>query len=516
MRKIREVLRLALQAEPTKLSSNAVARSTGVSRGSVQEYCNRAEINQLTWEAVQEMDDTTLETLLYPKPKPHLTRQSDLDFEYIHKELKRPGVNLRLLWFEYRANNPDGYSYQQYTKLHREWADKLNLVMRQQHRAGEKLFVDYAGHTVPVIDRTTGEVTKAQIFLATMGASNYTYADAAPSQELRNWISSNVRALEYLGSVPVFVIPDNLKSAITQACRCDPVTNKTFRRMAEHYGFTIMPARPRKPRDKAKVEKSVQVAETWILGRLRNRDFFTFEELNAAIKKLLEELNHKAFQKLSGNRLSWFETIDKPAMKPLPAQRFEFEHWSSQKVSNDYHLRIDGHYYSVDHKLVKQRLDIRTTDTSVEMFHKGNRVASHCRNNTEGGQSTNENHMPPAHKAYAGRTPEQFISEAKAIGPATAQVIQTLLAAKPLPQLSFDLCFGILKSLKKKYSASEVEEACLYALRIGTPNYRAIKGLLAFGIKNLPAQLTLSASSSFHHENIRGSDYFNQEENSIC
>jgi transposase len=506
MRQIREILRLALQAQ---LSGNQIHRSTGISRGTVQEYLRRAELQKLTWEAVQELDDTSLEASLYPAPTPHVTRQAELDFEYLHKELKRPGVNLNLLWFEYRQDNSKGYSYQQFCRLYREWRGTLNLVMRQEHRAGEKLFVDYAGQTIRVIDRETGTVTLAQIFLATLGASNYTYADATPSQELRHWISSHVRALEHFGRVPKLVIPDNLKSAVTQACRIDPVLNKTYRRMAAHYGFSIMPARPYRPRDKAKVEKGVQFAETWILARLRNRDFFSFEELNAAIKELLEELNNKPFQKLSGNRQSWFETIDKPNMQPLPATRFEFEKWSSQTVTRNYHLPINGHYYSIDYKLVKKKVDIRTTDSIVEMFHLGKRVASHLRNDQEGGTSTNETHMAPPHKAYAGRTPEQFLSEAAEIGPATVEVIKSILASKPYPQLSFDLCFGIVKTLKNKYSPQELEEACLYALKIDTANYRAIKGLLAFGIKNLPEQLTLPASSSFQHENIRGSDYFN-------
>jgi transposase len=507
MRKIREVLRLALQA---KLSGNSIAKSVGISRGAVQEYVRRAELHKLTWDKIQELDDTGLDRLLYPAPTPHITRQSELDFEQLHKELKKPGVNLRLLWFEYRMNNPSGYSYQQFCVLFHNWRGLLSLEMRQEHRAGEKLFVDYAGHTIPVIDRSTGEVIQSQIFLATMGASNFTYADAAPSQELRNWIDSNIRALEYFDAVPKFVIPDNLKSAVTKASRTDPRINRTFRRMAEHYNFTIMPARVCRPKDKAKVEKAVQFAETWILARLRNRDFFSFEELNSAIQTLLEEMNDQPFQKLTGNRRSWFESIDKPAMHPLPSQRFEYEEWSSQKVTRDYHMNVDGHYYSVDYKLTDKKIDIRTTSTVVEMFHKGKRIASHCRSNLEGQKSTNEIHMLPAHREYAGRTPEQFVTEAQAIGPATTLIIQTILASKPYPQLSFDQCFGILKTLKKKYSDQELEEACRYVLRLRIPNYRSIKEVLLIGIDNLPQQLILSASSSFQHENIRGPEYFAQ------
>lgn len=507
MRKIRDVLRLALEVG---LSGNFISRAIGLSRASVHEYIRRAHLHNLTWKQVEGLDDSALEEILYPSPVPHVTRQSELDLEAIHKELRKPGVNLRLLWFEYRAETPDGYSYQQFSRLYKVWREKLNLVMRQNHLAGEKLFVDFAGDTIRVTDRETGETHLAQIFLATMGASNYTFAYATPSQELKHWIEANIRALEFLDAVPCLVIPDNLRSAVTTACRFDPVINRTYRRMAEHYGFTIVPARPRRPKDKAKVEKGVQFAETWILARLRDRYFFSFEELNAAIAVVLKEMNAKPFQKLSGNRHSWFETVDKPAMKRLPRARFEFEDWFSCVLGKDYHVMIHGHYYSVDHKLVGRRIDVRTTGTVVEMFFNGKRVASHVRNDNEGQVSTNETHLAPAHRAYAGRTPEYFANEARAVGPATEQIIRLVLASKPYPQLSFDQCFGILKTLKNKHSPAELEAACEYALLIGTASYRGIKDLLSIGVKNLPQQLKLTASTSFQHENIRGPEYFKQ------
>jgi transposase len=327
------------------------------------------------------MDDAQLEQVLFDQvPRPGKAQQPPLNFSKIHKELKRKGVTLMLLWHEYKAQNPQGYQYSQFCHLYRQWCNKLDPVMRQDHRAGEKLFVDYSGMTVPITDPGNGQTRNAEIFVACMGASNYTYAEATLTQSLPDWIDSHVRAMEFLGGVPELIIPDNLKSAVNKACRYEPDLNPTYLDMATHYDTAVMPARVRAPKDKAKAEVGVQIVERWILAKLRNRTFFSITELNRAIAMLLIELNDKPFQKLPGTRKSVFESMDKPALKPLPVARYQFAQWKKARVHVDYHIEVDRHYYSVPYQLMRKELDVRLTENTVECFYKGINPAIKSRN----------------------------------------------------------------------------------------------------------------------------------------
>jgi len=502
---IREILRLALDL---KLSANQVHRMTGASRHTVQQYLKRAAELGLTWPLSPDMDDAALENVFYSPKHPPEPKFSEPGWERVHAELKRKGVTLRLLWKEYRVEAAEGFSYSQFCRRYEEWFGKRDLVMLQHHKGGEKLFVDYAGHTVPVIDRDTGEVRMAQIFVAVFGASNYCYSEASWSQALRCWIGAHVRALEFFGGAPEFLVPDNLKSAVLKARRWDPLLNRTYQRLAEHYKCGILPARPYRARDKAKVEKGVQVVENWILAALRDFQFFSLEQLNATIASLLPKLNDEPFQKLSGSRRTWFERVDKPALQKLPRESFEHEEWTlSIKVPKSYHLLVDGHNYSVPHRLVGEYVDIRLTDHTVEILYDGTRVASHVRSWAEGEKTTLHEHMPQAHAEYAGASAERFLEEAGRIGPSTTQVITAILASKPYPQLSFDQCYALLRRFKSQYGAKPLENSCRYALLVGSPTYRLIKQVLELGVDKLPTQLSLTSPLP-SHVNLRGPDHF--------
>ncbi len=506
MPSIREILRLAFQLE---LSANAIHQTLQISRGTVQECIRRARQANLTWPLSDELDDSRLEEMLYP-PVPKRTVQYALpDCEQIHKELCRKGMTRKLLWQEYSQNNPGNCcSYWHYTRLYKRWRGNQEVVMRQIHNAGEKLFVDFAGPGIPIVNRETGEVAMAQIFVATFGASNFTFAVACESQDLRSWLTAHILAFRFFDGVPKFLVPDNLKSAVTDARRYNPLLNKSYSRLAEHYGCGILPARPYRPKDKAKVEKGVQVVEQRILARLRNVTFFSIHDLNREIHLLLKEVNEEPFQKMAGCRKSRFEEIDKPALRPLPVEAFEFEQWSlSVKIPKDYHIEADGHYYSVPYRLVGERIDVRFTDTTIEILHNGLRVASHVRNWAAGEKTSAVEHMPPAHAAYHGISAEKFLQWAQEVGPATVQVIRTILASKPYPQLSFDQCFGILRSQLNKHGSAPLEVACRYAIGIGCPSYKVIKSILEHGVENLPTQLPLELAG-IDHSNIRGPEHF--------
>lgn len=504
MRQIIEVLELALSRN---LSANEIHRSTGISRGKIQAYVKAAKEAGLSWEAINSMDAALLERIFYPQE----SSEADIepDFSTVHQQLKQKGVTRYQLWSEYKEEKPQGFCYAYFTKKYKRWKRRINLVMRQEHIAGEKLFVDFAGKTVRVIDRETGTVSMAQIFVAVLGASNYTYVKALPGQDLASWIDAHMDAFKFFGGVSQFVVPDNLKSAVTKADRYDPVLNRTYRRLAQHYGFTILPARPRKPRDKAKAEFGVKLVEMWILACLRNRDFFSLDELNAAIGELLEKLNAKPFQKFTGCRKSWFESLDAPALQKLPENQFEQEEWKTEiLVPKCYHVDVDAHLYSVPCQYVDEQVDLRITDTTVEIFHGLERVASHARSFSQTKKSTTDSHMPKSHKQWAGRSAETFLEHANQIGPCTKAVIEVILNSQAYPQLSFDKCAGILYGMKKKYSPDEIERACQHALRLKTPTYRLVKELLAVGLDNLPSQVLLELSTNIQHENIRGAQYY--------
>jgi transposase len=429
------------------------------------------------------------------------------DCASLHTELKRKGVTLTLLWEEYLSEHPQGYRYSQFCELYRQWARKLKLSMRQIHKAGEKLFVDYAGQTLPIVNPHTGEISEAQIFVAVLGASSYTFAEATLSQNLPDWLGSHRRAFEFFGGIPEIVIPDNLKSAVSKPCRYEPDLNPSYQDLAEYYGTAVIPARVRKPKDKAKAEVGVQIVERWILARLRNQTFFCLAEANAAIRRLLNDLNGRPFKKLPGCRKEAFETLDRPALKPLPAEAYTFSQWKKVRVGIDYHVEIDGHYYSVPFQLRGQQLDARITAGSIECFVQRKRVASHPRSFQKGRHSTVAAHMPKGHQDYADWTPERLIRWAAKTGPRTASLTEAILASRQHPQQAFRSAMGLMR-LAKVYTPQRLEAACDLALDGGATNYKSVKSILSTGLDQQPRQQTLPISDPIAHDNIRGGHYY--------
>ena len=504
MRRVREVLRLRWELG---LSVRQVARSCGLAHPTVIKYERRAKAGGLSWPLPAELDDAELERRLFPPPPARSEARPQPDWAAVHRELKRPGVTRQLLWDEYKAAHPAGYQYTTFCVRYRRWRDRLDVVMRQNHRAGEKLFVDYAGQTAGVIDRSTGEVRPAQLFVAVLGASNYTYAEATWSQGLSDWIGAHVRALEYFGAAPEIVVPDNLKSGVVRAHRYEPQLNPTYREWGEHYGVAVLPARPGRPRDKAKVEAGVLVAERWILARLRNQRMFSLGELNEAIAVLLEPLNTQPFKKLPGSRRSLFESLERPAMRPLPARPYEYAEWKKVRVSVDYHVAVDRHYYSAPYQLLKQQLDARITARTVELLHKGRRVASHRRSDRRGAHTTVPEHMPRAHRAYAEWTPKRLIRWAGKSGPCTAALIERILATRVHPQQGFRSCLGIMR-LGQRYGEKRLEAACRRALALGAHAYKHVEAILKNGLDGKPLPATAPEPPTIEHGNLRGPDYY--------
>ncbi len=505
MRKIRECLRLRLEAG---LSIRQVAASAQVARSSVAEYERRFHASGLSWPLPASLSELELERRLFAPPLPRVADTRAVpDWAVIHRELRRAGVTLMLLWEEYRATHPQGFGYSWFCKAYEVWSGRLDVVMRQSHRAGEKLFVDYAGQGIEVVDHSSGEVRTAQIFVAVLGASNYTYAEATWSQGLADWIGSHVRALSHFGGVPAILVPDNLASAVHKAHRYEPDLNPTYAEFAAHYGVAVVPARVRKPRDKAKVEVGVQLVERWILAALRQRTFFSLPELNGAIAVHLARLNERPFKKLPGSRREAFDSIERPALAPLPATPYVFATWKRVRVNIDYHVEVDGHYYSVPYALVKHTLEVRLTEHTVECFHRGQRVASHVRSPLKGRHTTVAEHMPKAHQHYAQWTPERLVRWAEKTGPATAAVIGHILANRPHPQQGFRSCLGILR-LGERYGGPRLEAACQRALQLNACRYKSIESILQRGLERQgppePQQLDLPEA----HDHLRGPGYF--------
>lgn len=508
MRKIKEVLRLKFEAG---LSHERIAAAVGLSKGAVSSYVQRATQAGLSAPLSPDLDDVALEALLFPLAPARATRYAAPDFALIHQELKRKGVTLTLLWEEYRAAHPErAYRYSQFCWHYGHFRESLKRSMRQVHRAGDKLFIDYSGHTLPVIDAASGEIRRAELFIAVLGASNYTYAEATWTQQQPDWIGSHIRAFEFLGCVPALLVPDNLKSAIKKACRFEPEATSTYADLARHYATAILPARPFHPRDKAPAEASVLLTQRWIVARLRNRQFFSLAELNAAIGTLLSELNQRPFKKLEGCRASAFAAIDRPAMRPLPSQRYELAEWKHAIVNIDYHVEIAGHYYSVPHQLVRHKLEVRFSATTVECFFKGKRVAAHARSNRRGGHTTLPEHMPESHRKHHQWTPGRLLNWALSIGPGTRDVVRWQLENRPHPEQGYRACLGLL-NLARHYGESRLEAACLRALAIGSPTRKRIKSILETKLDQHPQLFpaaTQAAAPKVSHANVRGPEYF--------
>ena len=503
MRRIRETLRLHLQAG---LSYNEVARVLKISKSAVGKYVLLARVAGVDWPVAEGLSDEALEARLYRPPVPRSSHQLAPDFGLIHQELKRAGVTLMLLWEEYATSNPLAYKYTSFCIKYRAFAATQQRSMRQVHIAGEKLFVDYAGSTVPIVDATTGEITQAQIFVATLGASNYTYACATPRQTTADWISAQVLALEFIGGTPKLIVPDQTRSLIKTPDRYDPEPNRSYEEFARHYGCAVLAARPAHPRDKPKVEGSVLLVQRWILARLRNRRFFSLVEPNTAIAELLVDLNQRPFKKLPGCRRSAFELLDAPALRPLPAARFVISRWKTAKVNIDYHVEFDGHYYSVPHRLVGARIDVRVTGALLECFASNQRVAGHAVSPVRGGFTTTAEHMPASHRAHLEWTPAKLITWGQRIGVSTAAVVTWQLEHRPHPEQGYRACLGLL-ALVRRYSDERLEAACTRAMAIRAPNLRSVTNILKCG---LDRQTTLLAAANpvIEHENVRGPDYY--------
>jgi transposase len=507
MRQIKELLRLHFEAH---LSQRQIAAATRLSLGVVNKYLAAAVVAGLSWPLPENLSEEELRHRLFPLGDSAVAEAKALpDFAQLHLELKRKGVTRQLLWEEYCAEHSTNYyRYTQFCALYQEWQKRLRVTLRQTHRAGEKLFVDYCGQTVSVIDLVTGEGRQAQIFVAVLGASNYTYAEATSSQSLPEWIASHVRAFAFFDGVPELVIPDNLKSGVAKACRYEPLLTRSYNEMLEHYGTLALPARPRRPRDKAKVEAGVQLVERWILARLRKHTFYSLGELNDAIAGLLTRLNDKLFQKLSGSRRSQYESLDRPALKPLPASSYQFSVWKKCRVHIDAHIEVEGHYYSVPHQLVSREIEVRLTASSVECFHDSQRVAVHRRCDRRGQHTTIPEHLPAHHRAHLEWTPGRFLNWALAIGPQTRDLVRHTLERFPHPEMAYRSCLGLL-ALAKRFGPERLEAACCRALTLGSPTRRSVVSILEKGLDSQPLPESESSPTTLPaHENLRGADYY--------
>lgn len=505
MRKIRETLRLH---HDSGLGQRPIARCLNISRTTVGDYLQRAKAAGLSCPLPDSLTDQQLYSLLFPPAIAVASSGRPLpDCAYLHNELKRKGVTLMLLWEEYIAEHPQGYRYSHFCELYRQWARQLKLSMRQVHKAGEKLFVDYAGHTLEIVNPQTGEISEAQIFVAVMGASSYTFAEATLSQGLSDWLGSHTRAFQFFGGVPEIVVPDNLKSAVSKPCRYEPDLNPSYQDLAEHYGTAVIPARVRKPKDKAKAEVGVQVVERWILARLRKQTFFSLTEANAAIRSLLDDLNSRPFKKLPGCRKEAFESLDRPVLKPLPRQPYTFAQWEKVRPGFDYHIDVDGHYYSVPYQLRGQQLDARITAGTVEFFLQGKRVASHIRSFQKRQHTTVSSHMPKGHQEYADWTPERLIRWAAKTGPRTAAMTEAILSSRQHAQQAFRSAMGLIR-LAKVYTPQRLEAACDLALEGGANSYKSVNSILKTGLDQQPRQQTLPNLTPIDHDNIRGGHYY--------
>ena len=502
VRKIREVIRLHQEAQ---LSNRAIARVCNVSNSTVGEYLKRAEKVNLEWPLPEELSDEDLYNSLFPeKRKPDKSVRPLPDWENIHGELGKRGVTLTLLWQEYREQNPDGYGYTQFRVYYQRWNKAHTNTMRLPRKGGEELEVDYTGMTVPITNPETGEITQAQVFVATLPASNYTYAEIQPSQKLRYWLGGHVRALTFFGGVPKTICPDNLKSGVKTPNRYETELNPSYQELAEHYQVAVLPARVRKPRDKAHVKNSVQNVERWVLAPLRKRSFFSIGEANRAIAPLIQALNQREMAHLGKSRKQLFEELDQPALRPLPERPYEFATWKNAKVNIDYHIAFEGHYYSVPHTLVRQEVRIRATETILTIFHHGQLVTSHPRSLSQGRFSTRPEHMPANHRFILTADADWFQKEAGKIGPSTTTYISALLKSRQYPQQAYRSCLGIL-NLARKYPHDQLETACQNLLKDHLLSYRDVKAELD---SLTTASHASPASPLPAHENVRGSEYY--------
>jgi transposase len=508
MRHLRDILR---QKWTLGLSHRAVARSLGVGLGTISSALARAEVAGLDWATVQGLSDDELEGRLYRRP----TEPADSptgprpwpDCPWIHAERRKPGVTLELLHLEYLERHPTGYRYTQFCDIYRRWLRRRGLTMRQVHRAGEKCFVDYAGQKPRLIDPATGEVVEVELFVAVLGASNYTYAEATRTQQGVDWIASHGRALAFFGGVPAALVCDQLKSGVVVPCRYEPGVQRTYEEFAQHVGSAILPARPGKSRDKAKVEVAVQVAERWILARLRHETFFALAALNARIAELLGVLNGRRMRVYGASRQELFARLEQPALRPLPAEPFLYGEWTKARVNIDYHIEIEHHYYSVPYTLAHETVEVRISAATVEAFHRGQRVAAHPRSSARGRHTTLPAHMPKAHQHHLEWTPSRLTEWAATIGPQTAALAAAILADRPHPEQGYRSCLGLLR-LSRRVGPERLEAAAARALLVGARSYRHVDAILKHGLDRVPLEPAVQLPLLPTHEHLRGRDYY--------
>lgn len=507
MRKLKEILRLKFKEG---ITHRKIKEATGISLGSIGSVSVRAKKLELTdWQKIKDIDEEELETRFYGLRKVKGQRAPLPDPLHIHEELKKPGVTLELLHLEYLQNYPEGYCYTTFCNHYKKWRTSARLSMRQIHRAGEKIFSDYSGKKPCIVDPVTGEVREVELFVAVLGASNYTYAEATESQKSADWIMSHVRAFEYFGGVSKLIIPDQLRSAVSQPCRYEPEINRSFEDMAHHYDTVVLPARPYKPRDKAKAEVAVQIVQRWILAKIRNEVFYSLGELNLRFKQLLSELNKRPMKGYNNKtRRQLFETLERPVLKPLPVTRYEFTQWKKAKVNIDYHIQYQKHFYSVPYRFVGESVELRITSSIVEIFHCHKRIASHRRDDTAGRYSTESAHMPKSHQRHAEWSPSRLINWAGTVGPSTQKLVERIFLKRSHPEQGYRSALGIM-SLRKLYDDKRLDNACKRALAINGISLRQVKSILKAGLDRVPVETEPQQTQlPLEHKNIRGSDYY--------
>lgn len=512
MRKLREVFRLKFELGR---KHREIAVACKVSPATVSEMVKRLGLAGLSWPCGltdQELEDalycSSLQALVEPEARPVP------DWAYVRSQLRRPEVHVTLnqLWKEYKAQNPDNYyGYSWFCGAYQDWSGKLEPVMRQTHKYGDKCFVDFAGDKLSVVDPETGVVREAEVFVATMGASNYVYCDVCWSQDLANWLRLHIDLFDFLGGCPAALVPDNLKAGVTKACYYEPSVNLSYEEMAKHYGVAVLPARVRKPKDKAKVENGVLIVEREVLAPLRDRVLVGLSEAKEAVWEKLEEVNNRPFQKLDGTRRGIFLEFEKPVLKPLPTHRYDEGIWLRAKVHIDYHIAVKGHHYSVPYVHIGKRLEVRVTSTTVEAFWDGSRVAGHRRSWAKGGCTTDSEHMPEKHRRLKDWTPERVRSWAETIGPHTQGLVIELMARRQHPEQGVRACLGVLR-LRKKYGIVRLEAACKRAVTVGAYSYRSVLSILDKSLDKQPLPGESTKKSIGHHENVRGADYYEAKE----
>src|SRR5216683_2733019 len=509
MRRLRELLRLKYDAG---LSHRAVARACAMGLGTVTTYLQRAAAAGLQWPLPEDLDDAALEARLFARPAVPPARDRVVpEWPQLHQELKKPGVTLSLLWLEYRGQHPSGYAYSQFCERYRRWARALKPSMRQVHRAGEKLFVDFSGQRPHLVDPTTGEELAVELFVGVLGASGLIYAEATRSQDLPSWVGAHVRMLDAFQGSPAIWVPDNLKSGVTTANRYEPEITRTYAELARHYAAVVIPARVATPTDKPKAEVSIQIAQRWVLAALRHQTFFTLADLNAAIGERIDAINDRPMNVVGVSRRTLFEQLDRPALTPLPATRYELAEWKVCRPNIDYHVAIDHNFYSVPYQLIDESLEARFTASTVEVFFKGRRVAAHARLTGRGRYATHLEHMPRAHRAHAEWTPSRLIAWATQTGPATGRLVAGILERRPHPEQGYRACLGLMR-LGRAHGGDRLDAACARAERLRSYRFRTVEHILTNQQDRLPLDEAAPARPAVAHENVRGAAYYAEQE----